>query len=481
MAKKTGNSNPKSYVLDESVILFSPYAIFAFDDNDVFVPLSVVNQLRRIAEEDRGEIRANAKEFGILLDSLLGGDAIRSGVKLNDGVKLSNGGSLRIIGEPDQTPINCAGDTKYFHGLERATLVTRDPFTRVAANLQGVRAEDYKSEQSPAGNQVYEGRCCLFVSADELRAFAKERALELAKRKKYSAVKMDMVSLLSDDYKLTQNEYVVLVNSSNPKQTMLGRYDGRKIVPLLYYNDSFGPVYGVRPRNVGQTFALDALLAPPSVAPLVILKGPAGTAKTFLSMAAALAQTIDDWGGDDGTHYRKILLTRPNTKMDDDIGYLKGTETDKVLPALRGLIDNVDNLSSKSDLPEQRSKDGVAMDSVLDTLLNHGTIDAQAMAYMRGRSIKNQYIVCDEMQNATIMQVLSLVTRAGEDSKIVLLGDPDQIDHPLLDKRTNGISYAADRMRGDPTCWQLTFDESECERSPLAAAAIARMKPKGAT
>ena len=307
MAKEVKSQTAKRFVLDKSVVIFSPYAIFAFDDNDVFIPLSVLLEMERAAREERGELRANAKEFGILMDEL------STHGNLCKGIKLDNGGTLTVIGDGE----SAMAVTQAHEGF---ILVTRDPFTRVIANTKGIPSEDYKSDQSPAGSQIYEGRCCLYVSSEEMAKFASTKVLRLAK-KPYAAVRTDGESLISTDYKLTVNEYVILADSSNPKHTLLGRFNGRDIVPLLYYpGKQAGLVYGVEPRNVGQVFALDALLAPPSVAPLVILNGPAGTAKTFLSMAAALAQTIDDWGGDEGAQYRRILITRPNTKMDDDIG-----------------------------------------------------------------------------------------------------------------------------------------------------------------
>ena len=249
---------------------------------------------------------------------------------------------------------------------------------------------------------------------------------------------------------------------------MLGRFDGEEIVPLRFYQRDH-PVFGVSARNVGQQFALDALMNPD--APLVILQGPAGTAKTFLSMAAALEQTYSK------NVYRKILITRPNAKMDADVGYLKGDERQKVLPTLRGLLDNMENLMQQD--PRDRKKDGINCESPADTLLANGIVDAQAMAYMRGRSICRQFMIVDEMQNSTVNQVLSIITRVGEESKIVLLGDPNQIDNPYLDRISNGLVYAAERMRGSPLCWQITFNERESTRSPLAREAIERLTPKG--
>lgn len=216
-------------------------------------------------------------------------------------------------------------------------------------------------------------------------------------------------------------------------------------------------------------FALDALMNPD--APLVILQGPAGTAKTFLSTAAALEQTITK------NTYRKILITRPNAKMDADVGYLKGDEQQKVLPTLRGLLDNVEILISQAD--RNKKKEGMSSGSIIDHFLDNGVIDPQAMAYMRGRSICRQFMIVDEMQNSTVNQVLSIITRVGEESKIVLLGDPNQIDNPYLDRNSNGLVYAAERMKDSPLCWQIAFHEGESTRSPLARDAIERLTPKG--
>jgi PhoH-like ATPase len=162
--------------------------------------------------------------------------------------------------------------------------------------------------------------------------------------------------------------------------------------------------------------------------------------------------------------------------MDDDIGYLKGSETEKIMPVLRGLLDNVENLLPNS--PSHMTKDGVTV-TPLDGLMAQGIFSAQALAYMRGRSVVKQFMLIDEVQNASPSQVLSIVSRAGDGSKVVLMGDVDQIDHPYLDKRNNGLTYVAERMRGSALCRQVAFYDSECTRSPLASEAITRLTPKG--
>lgn len=329
-------------------------------------------------------------------------------------------------------------------------------------------AEPFKAELVSVDKRPYEGRCNLYVSRQEISIFAQQKVLKLDPNKEYYATDTDNF-VISEDYQLSPNEYVTLINSERPDAgSMLGRFDGEQIVPLRFYSKEH-PVFGVTARNAGQMFALDALMNPD--APLVILQGPAGTAKTFLSMAAALEQTISK------NTYRKILITRPNAKMDADVGYLKGDERQKVLPTLRGLLDNMENLVRRDD--RDKKKDGINCGSSIDHFLSNGTIDPQAMAYMRGRSICKQYMIVDEMQNSTINQVLSIITRVGEESKIVLLGDPNQIDNPYLDRGSNGLVYAAERMKDSRLCWQITFHERESTRSPLAREAIERLTPKG--
>jgi len=442
----------KDFLVDSSVFLFSPQALYAFDDNRVLIPVCVLQEMGEAAR-GHGESRANAVEFLQMLDTILD-DRWKKGL-------LENGGVVEVCGSATE-------DIYRLAQRNDSIIVSRDPAVRVRARTFGVQAEPFKAEQVRAGAVPYSGRCVLYVSPHEMSLFAKNSELFLNREKTYYATDAEGC-VLSDDYHLTCNEYVTLVNQDNPSAaTLLGRFDGEKIVPLYFCRKDV-PVYGVLARNAAQMFALDALMNPD--APLVILQGPAGTAKTFLSMAAALQQTLEE------NVYRRILVTRPNTKMDNDVGFLKGDEKDKVLPTLRGLLDNVDNLMPGAD---RCGKDGSDFSCPLDDLMERGIIDAQAMAYMRGRSITRQFMIVDEMQNSTPNQALSIITRIGEGSKIVLLGDPDQIDSPYLDRRSNGLVYAAEGMKGSAYCWQLTFTEKESTRSPLAKEALSRLRPKGA-
>lgn len=442
----------KQYILDSSVLLSAPSAIYAFEDNNVLIPISVIEEISEKTKTG-GELRTNAMEALKLLDSVCQSPGEAS--------HLRTGGLLRIIGSHDDSIYALAKK-------ESAVIVSRDAAVRLTARSISLNAEPFKAEQLASNCRPYEGRCNLYVSGEEMSKFAREKVLVLDKNRDYFATDTDE-RVISEKYSLSPNEYITLVNCERPDSgTMLGRFDGKRIVPLLFY-DKKHPVFGVTARNAAQMFALDALMNPD--APLVILQGPAGTAKTFLSMAAALEQTYS------GDRYSRILITRPNAKMDADVGFLKGDERQKVMPTLRGLLDNVNNLMPPDE--HSRKKDGCSCGTPMDTLLESGVLEPQAMAYMRGRSICRQFIIVDEMQNSTINQVLSIITRVGEQSKIVLLGDPNQIDNPYLDFSSNGLVYAAERMRESPLCWQLTFSERESTRSALAREAIERLTPKG--
>ena len=211
----------------------------------------------------------------------------------------------------------------------------------------------------------------------------------------------------------------------------------------------------------------EALLTDAKEAPLVIVKGKAGTAKTFYALAAGLQKVIQEVP----KQYRRILVVRPNSQFDDDIGYLPGSEQEKIYPLMRPIIDNLEILSIKMSTFQNEKE----LSGKIDELFDSEIIATEALNYIRGRSITEAYLIIDEAQNLTPRQAKGIITRAGKGTKIILLGDTNQIDHHLLDNRTNGLSYASEKMKGSKLCYQISMLETECERSDLAADAINRM------
>jgi len=252
----------------------------------------------------------------------------------------------------------------------------------------------------------------------------------------------------------------------NKKQSALGRFDGENIVSL-HYKDS--KPLGISARNVGQRFMLECLFASSSVAPLSIIKGPAGTAKTLFSLAVGLQKIIEEETGE----YRKILVCRPNVTMDEEIGFLPGTEEQKISPFMRPIFDNLEVLVD-SDEKERYSNEKELQDKI-NELFDRRIITTEAIAYLRGRSIIRQWVIIDEAQNLSPKQVKAITTRVGIGTKLILIGDPDQIDHPFMDSRSNGLCYASERMKGSKLCYQVTLKYDECERSPLSFEAAQRL------
>lgn len=250
---------------------------------------------------------------------------------------------------------------------------------------------------------------------------------------------------------------------------MLGRVENGRIVPLTFKKSK---PYGVSPKNAGQYFLQEALMQTAEKAPLVIVKGMAGTAKTFYTLAVGLEKVLNNPTGE----YRRILISRPNAQFDADIGFLPGDEQEKISPLMRPVIDNLEQLIDSNE--ERRYEDERELKGKVEEIFDRGLIQAEALNFIRGRSIVKTYLIIDEAQNMTPGQVKGIITRAGAGTKIVLLGDPCQIDRPFLDERTNGLSYASERMKGSPLCWQITMTADECERSALAADAVKRLLPR---
>lgn len=210
-------------------------------------------------------------------------------------------------------------------------------------------------------------------------------------------------------------------------------------------------------------------MQPAEKAPLVIVRGMAGTAKTFYSIAVGMERL---WNNPTG-EYRKILITRPNAQFDSDIGFLPGDEQEKISPLMRPVIDNLEQIIDSNE--EERYQDEMALHGKIEEIFARGIIQTEAMNFIRGRSFVKTYLIVDEAQNMTPNQMKGIITRAGKGTKIIILGDPKQIDNPFLDERTNGLSYAAEYMKGSPLCYQITLTADESERSPLATDAVRRM------
>ena len=255
---------------------------------------------------------------------------------------------------------------------------------------------------------------------------------------------------------LVINQFITLINANNPSQAALGRFDG-KTIQKLRYEKAFP--YDVHPKNQGQLFFQEALLESAEKAPLVICKGPAGTAKTFYSIAVGLEYMLNT----KEPPFRKILCCRPNVQMDEDLGFLPGDEKDKIAPYFRPIIDNLEHFVGKGK------------NHKVEDIIAFANINFEAVAFMRGRSITDTYLIVDEAQNLTIGQVKGIITRAGKGTKVILIGDPEQIDNPYLDKVNNGLSYASAKMKGSPLCYQISMSDIEGVRSKLATEAAQRL------
>ena len=456
----------KTYVLDTNVILYSPFALLSFGENDVVIPEVVLEELDMF-KKDKGDLGVNARHAARIIDNL------RTQGILSEGVSLPGGGTLRVEMNHYDVLIPSSWDRKkpdnrilqVCKGLKEegkdVYLITKDVFERIKADIFNIHAEDFHEKVVPEYNEQYTGRIEAYVSNENLNKFYSNKELLVDNLTVY-----DENSEKQMPPNLFVNQFVLIHSIENTKQTALGRYDGRKIIPL-YYKDTLP--FGITPRNVGQKFMLEALSVSAEKAPLVIIKGPAGTAKTLFSIATGLHKIIED----KREGYRRILVCRPNITMDEDLGYLPGSEQDKISPFMRPVFDNLEILVDSDE--KERYKDEKELNDKIRELFDRRIITTEAVAYLRGRSIVKNWIIIDEAQNLTPKQVKAIITRIGIGSKLILIGDPEQIDHPFLDSRSNGLCYASEKMKGSGLCYQVTLKYDECERSPMAYEASKRL------
>lgn len=451
----------KTYVVDTNVLIQAPDALYCFEDNQVVLPVVVLEELDHLKKAE-GEKGANARAAIRNLEQL------RHKGDLLSGVKLGQGGSIRIetnfvdVKLPPDLPDDKMDNRilKVCKGLEGdVVLVTKDILLRIKAQIIGVKAEDFTAEQVPERSDQYQGRTEVYVPEESFKDYKKK------------GIPIDQVYVMDETGEkrkpeLTENEFILLKADQSTKKTVLGRVSKTKIVPLEYGKHR---PYGISPRNAGQYFLQEALMQPAETAPLVIVKGMAGTAKTFYSLAVGLEKLLNNPTGE----YRRMMISRPNAQFDSDIGFLPGDEQEKISPLMRPVIDNLEQLIDSNE--EKRYEKEEELAGKIEEIFGRGLIKTEALSYIRGRSIVQTYLIIDEAQNMTPNQVKGIITRAGKGTKIILLGDPNQIDRPFLDERTNGLSFAAEHMKGSSLCWQVTLTAEECERSLLAMDAVKRL------
>jgi Predicted ATPase related to phosphate starvation-inducible protein PhoH len=452
----------KTFVLDSSVLLHSADSILSFEENCVIVPETVIEELD-LFRRDKSDLGENARRAGAIIDNL------RLDGNLNEGVPLPDGGIFKVELNHLNQELPPRWDPSQ-HGNRvlqvclalkqdnnNLYLVSKDVFMRIKADILGIQTQDFKHDLSPELQDQYQGRIEVFASSIDINEFFAKGYLDFDKIKTYNHEQFFTPQLYA-------NQFVLIKALDNTSQSALGIVDKNLIKPLRYLKHN---PFGVTARNVGQKFYQEALLRPAEEIPLVICKGPAGTAKTFYSLAVGLEKVIN------AHEYRKILICRPNVTMDETIGFLPGTEMDKLSPLMRGVNDNLELLVDSDEKMCYHSESG--LNDKVEDLYARKIISVEAVAYLRGRSITKQWIIIDEAQNLTPGQAKGIITRAGEASKIIMIGDPTQIDHPFLNSRSNGLCYSSEKMKGSPICCQISLSEVDCERSALAMEAAKRM------
>jgi PhoH-like ATPase len=428
----------KFFVIDTNVVLYDYRCIYSFEDHHVVIPITLLEEIDRFK---RGNeiINYNAREFSRELDALIGEQSLNNGIWLNSGGTIMVETNTKMAPEfrevfwedkPDHRILSLSHNLSAQYDRNRVILVSKDINLRMKAKSIGLMAEDYETGKIKNIDDLYSGKNLIEeVSHEVIDRIYKEGSLSL------DAVGMDIEPL--------PNENFIFRNDS---QSILTTYDKETDTIAMVEKKL---AYGIKPRNAEQIFALQALMN--RQVSLVTLSGKAGTGKTLMALAASLEVRRD---------YRQIFLARPIIPLSNrDLGYLPGDVGEKLDPYMQPLFDNlsvIQNQFTETSPEYSRIDDMIAKKKLLIT----------ALAYIRGRSLPSVYFIVDEAQNLTPHEVKTIITRAGEGTKMVFTGDPHQIDTPYLDSRSNGLAYLIDHMKGQPIYAHITMEKGE--RSALA-------------
>jgi len=431
----------KYFVIDTNVLLHDPKSIFAFSDNNVVLPLVVIEELDTFKKR-QDEVGRNSRVASRFIDDL------RKKSPLGQGVALEKGGTLRIemahqdledlpLGlrehKSDNHILACAAFLKKSNADNPVTVVSKDLNMRIKADALGLQAADYETDAIDI-DELYAGYQEILVPGDQVDKFFQETELDVP-----------------DGVTCCPNDFVMLVDEANKSHTALAQHRATavgKLTPLRYQDKK---IWGIKARNKEQRFAMEALMD--EAIQLVTMVGFAGTGKTLLALAAGLQKVVDE------NKYKKLLVSRPIIPMGNDIGYLPGDVVEKLMPRMQPISDNLQFLFSQVN-------ERHLGDSELQELIENGVVELEPLTYIRGRSIPDQFMIIDEAQNLTPHEIKTIITRAGSNTKIVLTGDPYQIDHPYLDSRSNGLTHLVERFRDQPMAANINFTKGE--RSELA-------------
>ncbi|HHY22470.1 MAG TPA: PhoH family protein [Bacilli bacterium] len=432
----------KVYVLDTNVLLQDPHSLFSFQENEVVIPAIVLEEVDS-KKRYMDEIGRNARKVSKMMDSL------RERGKLHEGVGVKKNGKIRVelnhrsFHMFKDTFVEMTNDNRILAvalnlKLEeekvqgrQVILVSKDALLRVKADALGIRAEDYLSDRIMNDDDDYTGCLEVFVETDILSRFYEEQELNIK----------EITSSICYPH-----QFIIMKDMLKGSGSAIGKVDvtGKKVRRFKAEHDQ---VWGITPRNLQQKMALELLIR--QDIPLVTLIGKAGTGKTLLSLAAGLFLTEEQ------NVYKKLVVAKPIIPVGKDIGYLPGEKEEKMRPWMQPIYDNLEYLFN------------VKKQGELDRILaGMSGIQVEVLTYIRGRSIPNQFIIIDEAQNLTKHEVKTILTRVGEGSKIILMGDPQQIDHPYLDERNNGLMHVVESFKNEQISGHIKLEKGE--RSKLA-------------
>ena len=428
--------NKKIFVIDTNVILHDATCIRNFEDNDIVIPISVLEELDQFKRGNE-QLHYNARDFLRNLDELSVNSEESELKKLDGKIRVVVNHNWHPDVEatfnedcPDNRIINCAYKLHYENSEQDVILVSKDTNMRLKARSLGINAEDYSTDAVENVSQIYTGnRLVEDVSSEQIDLIYKSHGVDIE----------DLDAVIDPQ----ANENFILRNGQKSVLAVFDPFD-EKIVQI---NKPIA--YGITPRNAEQSFALNMLMD--NRIQLVTLSGKSGTGKTLLALAAALEQRTD---------FRQIFLARPIVPLSNkDLGFLPGDIQSKLDPYMQPLFDNLAVIRHQFKHNDKRT-------AKINEMLEQDKLLITPLAYIRGRSLQKAFFIVDEAQNLTPHEVKTVITRAGEGTKVVFTGDIHQIDHPYLDKRSNGLTYLISRMKGQDVFAHITLEKGE--RSELA-------------